>query len=116
MDATTYRSLGFLEKNKTRDITNSDFNFTFTDRDSYLEFVRKWKENYKSLSENIRSVKQQRRGENMSDMQSEAHYLGLQARGMLIERRFAKRKSADLRERQFYVEHDEIAEGSALAV
>lgn len=93
--------------NKTvEELDSEDFAsfLTFTDRDSYLEWVADWKETYKALSESIRGSREA--AKNMARAgdpkaayaQSSAALKGQQARAMLALRRIAKGRSWAMRQ------------------
>lgn len=102
---TDYKVLGYTQRrDPDREFALQDFGFTFTDKESYLEWVNAWKTEYKSLSESIRNHK-----EICSTMQREGHIeasktqrtlvaLGAYARGMLIARKYAKAHSWALKQ------------------
>ena len=70
-------------------------NLPFTDRASYIAWVKEWKANYKSLSEMIRQTKRdirdtQKAGNHACSMQASREYMRKRARDMLTERQESK--------------------------
>lgn len=70
--------------------------FSFNSRETYVAWVKEWKESYRALSELIRNTKREMKEEqkasilSYSDKQSHREYMRTRARKMLIERAEAK--------------------------
>ena len=93
-----YRVIGFQDR-RGDEFAESYFNFPFTDKESYLKWVAEWKVNYRKLSDEIRERKaackqlQVAYDPAASTTQSQLTFLGLEARGYLVARKFAKQHS-----------------------
>ena len=68
--------------------------FTFNSRDTYVAFRADWRARYKVLTLEIRANKATQRASKSNDevagLQSELHYLRIQANRMMVELREAK--------------------------
>jgi hypothetical protein len=81
------------------EFVESDFNFPFTDKESYQKWVADWKAEYSIHSATIRERKaacKQLQVANDPDApgsQSNLAFLSLEARGYLVARKYAKQHS-----------------------